>query len=597
MDSQQELTACYICPDTYKLEVESSAFEEILLMFSVEILQGCSFSERELTLVDYVTSILDPVGWKAVWRSSSNFSVLNLDYDFIVEVANVSLEKLEADVYIKSVILDNSSECVFDELKRKIYVDNIVTVPLIELHTISDGDEEELFAKTATAIENVRFFMNHLCRPWDAEDDDLIYSEKLLRPRLQLYFDMKNNILPKTIITKITSILKHGWRIQRELNTLYSDMNVSDSEAEINEDDLLQSMTLRTKVSELQAKMEILENPTIRSFMMKRYVPKKSAVTQPKSSPVIYIVSKQFTYEVISSLPVHPSSVLEFEHNAETAFRYSSSGDIILIFPGVYKCDSLGWFEGEVTVEGIGLNSEIILEATGHSEVLLNSCSTNVSLKNVCLRAKSGLLSALVVHHGEVHLENCIIDSNNANIGILLLGGSVATLEDCIISNSNEDGIQMRSLSTLKLVSSQINMCKRHGIQIDAEVENSNVSLTELTILRSIIYDNGGYGIFLNNVPITEVSLRKPPGDFSILRLFPWLNTVIEDSELNDNKESGVGISSFCKIHPEGTACMNKVLPTCPNPEDLNVSALSDFLNEISFTDFNEAKGDSESSE
>lgn len=41
-------------------------------------------------------------------------------------------------------------------------------------------------------------------------------------------------------------------------------MNVSDSETEINEDDVIQSMSLRTKLNELKAKMEILENPVIR---------------------------------------------------------------------------------------------------------------------------------------------------------------------------------------------------------------------------------------------------------------------------------------------------------------------------------------------
>lgn len=31
-----------------------------------------------------------------------------------------------------------------------------------------------------------RFFMTHLSRPWDGEDDDVVYSEKVLKPRLQL---------------------------------------------------------------------------------------------------------------------------------------------------------------------------------------------------------------------------------------------------------------------------------------------------------------------------------------------------------------------------------------------------------------------------
>ena len=75
---------------------------------------------------------------------------------------------------------------------------------------------------------------------------------------------MKSNVLPQRMISKIKCILKQGWNVLSELNKLYTDMNASDSETEINEDDVIQSMSLRTKLHELKAKMEILENPVIR---------------------------------------------------------------------------------------------------------------------------------------------------------------------------------------------------------------------------------------------------------------------------------------------------------------------------------------------
>ena len=69
------------------------------------------------------------------------------------------------------------------------------------------------------------------------------------------------------------------------------------------------------------------------------------------------------------------------------------------------------------------------------------------------------------------------------------------------------------------MTSSDINFCKRHGIQIDAEPANSTDNYTEISIVKSFISNNGGHGIFLNNVPLTNVSLQKPVGDFSILKL------------------------------------------------------------------------------
>lgn len=66
------------------------------------------------------------------------------------------------------------------------------------------------------------------------------------------------------MISKIKSLLREGARVQKELNRWYIDHNVSDSEAEINEEDLMLSMTLKRKLEKLQAKMEMLENPVIR---------------------------------------------------------------------------------------------------------------------------------------------------------------------------------------------------------------------------------------------------------------------------------------------------------------------------------------------
>ena len=60
-----------------------------------------------------------------------------------------------------------------------------------------------------------------------------------------------------------------------------------------------------------------------------------------------------------------------------------------------------------------------------------------MSLKNICLKAKQGLLSTVVVHHGEIHLNNCLINSNGASIGVLLLGGSIAHIEDSVICKAD----------------------------------------------------------------------------------------------------------------------------------------------------------------
>lgn len=94
MEPPQDLTACYYYPDIYTVEFESSKFNEILQFFSSDFLQGCSVSDVESTLVDYVTSIIEPVGWKAVWKPTKDFSVLKLEHDFIVEVLFIKFHNI-----------------------------------------------------------------------------------------------------------------------------------------------------------------------------------------------------------------------------------------------------------------------------------------------------------------------------------------------------------------------------------------------------------------------------------------------------------------------------------------------------------------------
>lgn len=582
--ASQDITISCTYPCIYKVELESVCFNEILQVLCNEVLQGCTHSNLEPTIVSYITSVVEPVGWIAVWRSTKESSGLDLECDFIVEVADVSLLKLEADVVVKSVILPDATDSELNFCRNK-FQNSFYTVPLIELYAISEGDEEELYAKTAIAVEYARLFYKNLYRPWDSEDDDLVYSEKVLKPRLQLYFDMKNHNLPKVMISKIKSVLQEGWKKSIELNALFEEMNVCDSDAEINEDDVLKSVGLKTKLGVLQTKMEILENPVIRSFVTKKYVPHKSS--KKKLSPVTYIVAKQFTYEMISNLSLDASTILEFERSPESAFKKSSKGDNILIFPGVYNCDSMGWLEENVSVRGIGLPIDIVLKATGNSEVFLNCCGENLEFKNLTLKATPGLTSTVIVHHGKVEFSNCIIDSAGSKTGILLLGGSEASLKDSEVCNAQLDGIQIRPTCSIRLTSCKIISCGNNGIEI--EVPDGGMMQTDfvdMSILNCHVMNNEGYAIHIKNAPIQDLCLKKEEEDFFILNLFGWLKHRIENTVMTNNKQPVIGIQSSCEPQKNvSTRFSRKTLHNDSQDGDLNCSMLNDLLDEIDSSD------------
>lgn len=68
--------------------------------------------------------------------------------------------------------------------------------------------------------------------------------------------------------------------------------------------------------------------------MMKKYIPKKSTKTEGKSSPVVYIISKEFTFEMISVRIFHFYLVFSIVHecNFESLFDH----EIKISFGGFY---------------------------------------------------------------------------------------------------------------------------------------------------------------------------------------------------------------------------------------------------------------------
>lgn len=69
----------------------------------------------------------------------------------------MSLEKLEAEVFLKSIIVGDRNFLNLQSLRPRVKMDCSLNVPLTELYVISEDDEEELYQKTAIAIEHVRY--------------------------------------------------------------------------------------------------------------------------------------------------------------------------------------------------------------------------------------------------------------------------------------------------------------------------------------------------------------------------------------------------------------------------------------------------------
>jgi hypothetical protein len=235
------------------------------------ILSNVSVGEVYESFCEYVTSSIEPVGWHALWRTSRDLSI---EYDFEVEVMDVSHNRLEAVAVVLNLISPSEYELTaeqFDEKEKLLKESKIVNIPLIQLYVISENDTEEQYYRTALIIEQIRFFYQNLWRPWDELLTDgqrnEIFVETKLQPRLELAFDMKDKIIPQSTVNKINHLLSEAWAIKSKIESIDQTIDMedkSDVEDYINETDLLKTLRLKLKIDDIEREMKLLEDKHMR---------------------------------------------------------------------------------------------------------------------------------------------------------------------------------------------------------------------------------------------------------------------------------------------------------------------------------------------
>lgn len=78
------------------------------------------------------------------------------------------------------------------------------------------------------------------------------------------YFHIIENVIPSSIAEQMHFILNEAWDNYYKLQQLEKDMQISDSENELSEQDVCRCMELRWKQEELKRELHVLENPTLR---------------------------------------------------------------------------------------------------------------------------------------------------------------------------------------------------------------------------------------------------------------------------------------------------------------------------------------------
>lgn len=429
-------------PAIFEVKLQDQGTEKIIEEF-VDIISDAVNGGVEQAFVEYVSRTIEPVGWKGIWKAKRGWQGLKSNCDFLVEVLHVSLFKLEADVHILKVLTDHC-----------LNVAEVVPVAaLVDLYPLSEGDPEENFLKTAVVIERVRFFYNHVWRPWD-DPDDLEEFAPNIKPRVELYMDMTAGQVDYNTKIKVQRILEEGKCLRRvlEATKVKLDLISGDPDLELDSADVCKMVRSTTRLEALSREMDIIENREVRLFMH------EDAFTVPALSkrtcdiPAVHVVAAgHFTLFQLKSLGIAEDIAIEFHHSLGNAVAAAQEREKILLLPGIHTCAGLPWIDKEISVEGVGDLADTILVPTDVGDIFINCCASVLKLSNVTVRVREHVECVLMVHTGLVIMENCHIDGGCADVSIAILSKAELHMTGCKVETPRGIDIDPQPGAVLKI--------------------------------------------------------------------------------------------------------------------------------------------------
>ncbi|XP_064467014.1 SHC SH2 domain-binding protein 1 homolog A-like isoform X2 [Ornithodoros turicata] len=459
------------------------------------------------------------------------FLVFLLCFSFVL---NVSRTSLDADIKLISLL---SESCRSVEGVNRLLESNCIPVPLVELYPLFEDGPHNDYKTTAVAIEYARFFYNHVWRPWDdPEDDDEVFSTKL-SSRIKLFMDIKHSLVPSEVEARANMVLREGWEIRERLDELQADMSLSDSESELNEEDVAQALHFNMRLEELSREMELLENPLLRNLLVRNDFLRRSPQLEgarKHDGRVVHMVAETFTFSKLLLSKVDPEACLEFHHALGSALSCASSGDTVLIFPGIHTCIGLPWLDRDISIEGLGSPGETILTPIDAGDIFMNCSSSTLSISNITIRSSRHVQYIIVLHSGSLGLRNCHIEGSTADTCLKVLKNAELVVENCEINSAMTHGISVRAGGILKTTCSTISNCKKSGIMVEHQ---PGLQPNTIELSQTVVEKCGAFGIQVENVLLnsnTNMEIMKEGGFGDISRL-SFLGISTKDSTFKEN--------------------------------------------------------------
>lgn len=468
----------------------------------------------------YIEAVLEPLGWQAVWKLSlKECEALSLPFPLAVFVV------------VESVDFDSFSATVTVlKMPANMNIHEKLSTSLLQLYPTVNQVHDTLYVEqTAKCLDQIRFFYNHLWFPWDIEENTQNWIDSHLDERLKLYYDMKSGRIPCEMVEKIMSLLAEARAIQNRISDLEENIDNIDNEDDLDENKMCSLIELGIRFHKIKKEVQVLENSSIRSVLaLKPVNPDIRSKRQDKEVSLVWHGGLLSDYiDILSKVKNHidTDALLKPFPLFQEALDSASSGDTIIVCPGVYGIRGVRSLENGGKITGIGTPEEILIAAQDAGNVLIDCTGNDLTLENLKIDGRKTDITILV-RSGTLKIHNCHIlgrENCSTSIGIVVFGKGKVELEDCIISSfgtamfinteaevilkstricSCHIGIQVFSGAKLHLHDSAVLNCKYYGLKCDVGTtdlintdyrigsEELLISIAEIKLDSTTIEDN-----------------------------------------------------------------------------------------------------------
>ncbi|XP_053304457.1 SHC SH2 domain-binding protein 1 [Spea bombifrons] len=470
-------------------------------------------SEVEEFIGEYVEKAIEPTGWKAVWHTDI--------FDVLVEVTDVDASSLKAVVRLCEPLLSESrvsgvgAEGIGDLLEVKDQ-----KVPLQELYVVFDDSGD--FDQTALVVEHVRFFYQHIWRPWDEEEDDrLDFFVRCVEPRLRLHYDILEDRIPSALVSEYHKLLSECEEVYARFTNLRNSLSNkdSDSDSELDNVSMVEGMKMDDQMENLKRKLKLIENPLLRYlFCYQRNSGSHSVKAKglrQAGGRVIHIVSTTMTFATLQDLmterlqPENSSRNVEIQFHRDPleAVNACYEGDLVIICPGRYEVYGVIGIADSIELEGYGLPDDVVIEKKGKGDSFVDCTGAHVKISNVKFIQHEGVEGIISVHSGKAELDNCVLQCETS--GVTVKNSAELLMKYCDLYGAKGAGIEIYPGSNCILTGNGVHHC-RDGILIKDFIDIV-YDTPKIIMENNVIHNNEGYGVVLVKPAATLDVLNEEP--------------------------------------------------------------------------------------